>query len=149
MRFLLSFTLAILFAPSAQAATLLFENPCPVIVNQAYLDGIERIKQAVRDGQRLHVYMQLPGTGFEYVTDIPVAMLQTQIIYGLLPERPYINGNAQVSYSNGIVGGSVDSQGHYRYAPWLFDYHGTIPQHPYPEAVQDDLNCYVIRWYGD
>lgn len=134
-------TLAVLAVTPANAATVLFENTCPQPVNQQYLDGIEVIKQAVRDGQRLHVYLQFNQN--EFIADVPIAMMLPEVINGLLPQRPLIDPSAKVISGGGIVGGGVDTLGHYRYAPWIFGAAGPGP------VITDRGACYIIRWFGD
>ena len=112
-----------------------------------YLKQLEVLKTAVRSGYRLHVYMKR-SDGTEYFTDLIACRIMGDRISAVLPMRPFINGNAEASASNGFFGGSVDTLGTYIWAPYRIGA-DTLGLRANDKAFQAKIERgdYEISWY--
>lgn len=143
--------LCLMLSNVANAATKLYTNPCPapLLTDANYLAGITSITNAVNAGSRIHVSMVFaesdgPGGTLQnhtFYVELGAISIEPNFASGLLYVRPLINNLAQATNANGLVAGSLDTLGNYRFGQYIFG------QPPGPAMA--DSGCYSTTWWGD
>ncbi len=130
---------------AAHANELLFEN---IGCNEdptaeSYEARIEPLKAAFRTGRQVRVYMKRvhdDGSAEEYFTELTAGRFDENVVYALLPLRPYIDGHARVTRPDALLMGGLNSLGLYWHGVYVVD------AKPGKMAAAE---CFDIRWFGN
>lgn len=130
--------------------TLLYKNTIPAQSHSdpAYIAGVQAIRDAIRAGKRIHVSMQWTEAGS--VADFTVQLTAIKFINnfarGILPMRPAIDNTARATRTNGLMPGSVDTDGMYDWGIYLFgsDTWGTSTA---SSTLTSTAGPYEISWW--